>query len=182
MYNILIYSSYYGFIIKDFLMNINTNYNIEIIEWYKLTTEIDYNNFLHINLLIIEKYNDFNFNIKYENVFNNFISIIPNLTVISYPLLYFNIFPFYFSHFGFSKNKIIDNLLLTNSKIQIIRNYEYNRLKFNPRYNYFNSFNKLIISEQSTSIKPSSFIINNINSTLLFIDSFFLPSFRIYYY
>ena len=83
------------------------------------------------------------------------------------------IFPFHRNHFGFLRNKIIDQLLETHSKSEIIELYKKDMIMFNVKDDFKFSITRLKDIEEKCHIKVSDFLVNNIKKFKLFVDSLF---------
>src|SRR6185312_6481928 len=129
---ILCYSSCYGVVLKEKIRSPNIE-KFDIITWYCLPKEVDYKTYLGYDILLCE-YVSPKFGFKSSDNFIQNIKIYnPHIKCIIYPLLVMYIFPFHRNHFGFLRNKIIDQLLETHSKSEIIELYKKDMIMFNVK-------------------------------------------------
>ena len=170
---ILFYSSCYAYIFNKMISS-KEYLQCDIIHWYKLISEIDYQNYSNYDIIICE-YVPSKFDFKSSDYFLNKIKEYnPNAKYIIYPLIVMYIFPFHEHHFGFMPNTKIDSLIQEGkTNDEIITLYEQNHILFNPKDNYNLSINRLKEVEKHCDIHISDYIQQNIQTEFLFIDTLF---------
>jgi hypothetical protein len=189
MVKILIYSGCYGEIFKT-LFNLYNISDVTFFEWY-LPQKFDTNKAIDADLFICEnislkKYIETK--IQYDgdnsgcsdNIIKEIKQLNPNITIIMFTLCNMHIFPFYHG-LSFLKCKIIDDLLITKNKEEIIKMYNNDLINWKIKDTFEYSIKQLQIIEEIHNnnlncdyfIKLSEFIILNYKKVDIFIDRVF---------
>ena len=107
--NILCYSSCYGNVLKHKMNNIFNKF--ELITWFILENEVDYNLYKYYDTLLCE-YVAPNKGFKSSDFFiKKLKNVNPNIIIYIYPLIIIHVFPFYQTEHICLSNKTIDDLL-----------------------------------------------------------------------